>query len=52
MTINIPILFLALFFGFMQTSYFGHNWKPKSEAEVICDGITVLIAALSLVQQC
>jgi hypothetical protein len=47
MTINIPRAVFAAFFGLVSTSYFGWNLSPKSEAELICDGITILIAALS-----
>ncbi len=26
-------------YGLVYNQYFGWNWSPKSEAEVICDGI-------------
>lgn len=40
---------LAVFFGFWETAHFGWNAKPLSDAEVICDGITLLILALSFI---
>lgn len=42
------ILILAAFFGFWQSSYFGHNLFPKSEAEVLADGITLALTALGI----
>lgn len=32
-----------------QNNYFGWNWKPKSDAELIADGITVLLFTLAWV---
>ena len=48
---NWSILFLALTFGLMQTAHFGWNVTPTSDAEVICDGITLLIGALAFLKQ-
>lgn len=36
-------------FAVCQNAYFGHNAFPKSEAELIADGITLLLAALAVV---
>lgn len=41
----MKILFASivlLVWAWMYNSYFGHNWLPQSDAEVICDGITVI----------
>lgn len=38
---------IAVFFGFWETAHFGE--KPLSDAEIICDGIAMLIMALSFV---
>lgn len=46
---SLIILTMAFLFGLVETAYFGWNMFPKSEAEVICDGIALLIAALALV---
>lgn len=45
---NPYILVIALLYGLWQTAYFGWNAFPGSEAEIIADGITALIFALSI----
>jgi hypothetical protein len=37
----------AATFAAVSNSYFGWNWVPKSEAELICDGIALLLAAIA-----
>ena len=49
MKVNWPILIMALAFGISKTRYFGWNMHPESDAEIICDGITMLIGALAFV---
>jgi len=49
---NIPIFLLSLLFWYSETKYFGWNALPQSPEEVICDGIAILIGALSLVKVC
>lgn len=44
------IMFLGLFFGGIETAYFGWNFTPQSEAEVVCDGIVILITAIGLLR--
>lgn len=44
------ILFCALAFFFEQNQYFGWNGRPKSDAELIADGITILLIALSFIR--
>lgn len=46
---NFRVFFLSLIFGWMETAYFGWNFTPQSDAELICDGITLLLFALSFV---
>ena len=40
------VLAMALFFSVWESSYFGHNLFPRSEAELIADGIVLLLTAL------
>lgn len=44
----IGILVLAVFFSVIENAYFGWNWSPQSEAELICDGIAMLLFALGI----
>jgi hypothetical protein len=44
---NYTILFFAFLYGLIETTYFGWNFSPSSDAEVICDGITMLIGAMA-----
>ena len=46
--ISWSIFFLAVIFALAENSYFGWNWKPGSEAELICDGIVLLLCALAI----
>lgn len=39
----------AASFFFLQNQYFGWNAWPKSDAELICDGITMVIIALACI---
>lgn len=32
-------------------SYFGWNWIPKSDAELICDGLTVLMVIITIMMK-
>jgi len=38
---------LALIFGIVSNAWFGWNWMPKSDAEVICDGMGLLLLAVA-----
>lgn len=49
MSASVNILLLAIFFGFVETAYFGWNMTPQSDAEIICDGIVFVLVALSFV---
>lgn len=44
---NWIIFYLAIVFGLIETAYFGWNMFPHSNAEIICDGISILICALA-----
>ena len=41
------VFLLSFLFWIVETNYFGWNVTPQSPEEVICDGIVLLIAALS-----
>lgn len=41
------IFILALTFGTYETAYFGWNLLPGSPAELICDGITLVLVSLA-----
>jgi hypothetical protein len=35
-------------FWLAETAYFGWNFAPKSDAEIVCDGLAILILALGI----
>jgi hypothetical protein len=39
---------MACAFGIAETVHFGNNLFPQSDAEWICDGITLVLFALSI----
>lgn len=45
------IFLFAIFFGLVEKAYFGWNAWPESEAELICDGIAMLIASIGLLDR-
>jgi len=45
--VHIGVFLTGVFFGLLETAYFGWNFWPGSEAELICDGIALLIMALA-----
>lgn len=45
---GVMVWIMTAWFGYCQNAYFGHNAFPKSEAELIADGITLLLAALAV----
>jgi len=47
--VNLRIAFAAFAFGLIETAYFGWNVLPQSGAEVVCDGITALLSAMSVI---
>jgi len=47
---NIQLIFLAILYAFTETAYFGWNWSPQSDAEVIADGIVFLLFATACIR--
>ena len=47
---NITVFTFGIFYWLMETAYFGWNFAPSSDAEIICDGIAGLITALAFVR--
>ena len=47
MTSRLAIILLAILYGFVETTYFGGNFFPKSDAEMICDGIGLILFSLA-----
>ena len=45
---NPWIFMMAVFFAIAETGHFGNNMLPHSDAEFICDGITLVLVALSI----
>lgn len=45
--VNWSRFFVAMFFITAETNYFGWNFTPQSGAELICDGIGMLMVVLS-----
>jgi hypothetical protein len=46
--VNWPVFIMGNFYGLLETAHFGWNVTPGSPAEVIADGIAILIVALSI----
>lgn len=44
---NWPVFWIGQAWFFVETWHFGWNMAPSSDAELICDGIGVLICVLS-----
>lgn len=42
------ILLLALCYQHIQTRYFGGHWLPHSEAEVLADGLALVVFSIGL----
>jgi hypothetical protein len=45
---NTLVVLMGIAFGIGETAYFGWNFLPGSEAELICDGIALLIVAIGM----
>lgn len=41
--LGLLIQFIALLFAIIETAYFGWNWCAKSDSELICDIIAIVI---------
>jgi len=46
MPISTWIFVLEIFYCTVETAYFGWNFTPASEAELIADGISTIIASI------
>lgn len=40
---------IALFYAVWMNSYFGHHMLPASDAEVIADGLSLLLTMMAIV---
>lgn len=40
---------LPILFAVASNGYFGWNWTPKSDAEMICDGIVFVLVGIAAV---
>ncbi len=38
----------AVIYARIETSHFGNNWLPQSAAEMVCDGIALLVSAIGV----
>jgi hypothetical protein len=45
---NWRIFWMSQIFWLIETWHFGWNFLPSSDAEMVCDGIVVLLLALSI----
>jgi hypothetical protein len=50
MKINWRIFAMSQIFWLLETAHFGWNFLPATDAEMICDGIVILLMALSVLQ--
>ena len=48
MKLNWPIFAIAALFYYQQNTFFGWNALPQSEAELIADGITLILITFSM----
>lgn len=46
--LNVYRWLTAVCFGLFETAHFGWNWSPKSDAEILCDGITFILFSLAI----
>lgn len=46
--LGIPLVITGIIFLVTETQYFGNNLFPLSNAEVICDGIGLLVIAIGV----
>lgn len=45
--VNVYRWLTAVSFALFETAHFGWNWSPKSDAEIICDGIAFILFSLA-----
>lgn len=46
---RLGILTVATTYSLIETAHFGWNWWPKTDAELICDGISLVLMAVAFV---
>jgi hypothetical protein len=49
--VSWPIFFIAVVFSYFENRYFGWNMHPESDAEMIADGIGMILFALAFVAE-
>ncbi|RFF51689.1 hypothetical protein [Xanthomonas campestris] len=42
---NLPIAAIAVYWGWLETSFFGWNMTPGSTAELFADGLALVLLA-------
>lgn len=45
-TVGVLIVLMAITYSVVEAHHFGNNIAPKSDAEMVCDGIGILIASI------
>lgn len=48
---GLIIIFIGIFYGLAETAHFGWNMFPESDAEMICDGIALLMTCMGFLAQ-
>lgn len=49
MKITLTALITTLIWATLETGYFGWNWLPKNDLELLCDGIGCILVVLTLI---
>ena len=47
MKASVVIWALAMFYAFWETAHFGWNMTAKTDTEMVCDGIALVLFALA-----
>jgi len=42
------VIIIALLYNFQESKYFGFQWHASCEAEVIADGISLILVAIGM----
>ena len=48
MNVSWPIVFLGVFWWYLETSFFGWNSQPESVAELFADGLALVFFGASV----
>jgi len=46
---RVAIILISALFWLAETNYFGWNLSPQSDAELICDGLALLMLCIGLI---